>query len=503
MILEVQGNLKLYYAQMLCMIYFPDADFSANQTITDETPYVKFHAISDADNVTVSVTIKSGGKTASSDVSMEYGVSYDEEKAIKIAAGKAILAAGKDIFDYEPPWGILTGVRPSKIAMELYGKSIETDRIKQIYMSDYLVTPRKCELVTDIANSERKIIADLPENSCSVYISIPFCPSRCSYCSFISFATDRLISLIPEYIEQLLNDIAEMFETIKRLNQKVVTVYIGGGTPTILNDYLLEKLLSKVADHLDFSLLKEYTIEAGRPDTITAEKLKIIKKYGVNRICINPQTLNDSILQNIGRSHSTADFYRAFDLTREIGIKNINTDLIAGLPGDSLDSFSNTVDNILKLRPENVMYHTFCVKKSADLKINNSDNIYSIYGGYVNDCVDYAQNVTKSEGYHPFYIYRQKNTIGNLENVGYALDGADGKYNIFIIEEIHNIFAAGAGAVTKIVSPDKEQKIKRFFNHKYPYEYLSVKKKQSYGDIYEYCINNTEDKCDAKNNGGL
>jgi oxygen-independent coproporphyrinogen-3 oxidase len=257
----------------------------------------------------------------------------------------------------------------------------------------------------------------------------------------------------------------------------ISTIYIGGGTPTTLSAEQLDILLGVVSKHVDTSTLSEFTLEAGRPDTITADKLAVAKKYGVTRVSVNPQTLNDDILRDIGRRHTTEDFYKAYEIAKNSGIRDINIDLIAGLPGDDFENFSETVDAIIDLAPTNITVHTFCVKKASDALRKNSD-VYSLSGGDAAKCVSYSQLKTKFAGYKPYYVYRQKNTVGNLENVGFSIDGHEGLYNIYMMEEIQTIFAVGAGAVTKLVKHkyhqggEKETIIKRFFNPKYPYEYL-------------------------------
>ena len=491
MILNIYGELNRYYAQTLCMIFFPGAYFSEKQEVTDSTPVVNFNIQKTESGVSVNVDIKCNNRIESAEVYKEFIPDYTTDKTIKIAAGAAMVTAGEKMFGCVPPWGILTGVRPSKLVADNLRQGMKIKEIKKILINEYHINPKKATLVTNISVREEKIIKKLPKNACSLYISIPFCPSRCAYCSFVSYSTKRLLSLIPEYLEQLFIDLDEMFGVIKSLGQKVVTIYIGGGTPTILTADQLEALLKKITDNINVSELLEFSLEAGRPDTITKDKITTALKYGVNRVSINPQTLNETVLYDIGRKHTVEDFYRAFDITRDCGVPIINTDIIAGLPGDSYASFSHTVEELLALRPENIMCHTFCVKKSADI-LKNGTEIYSINGGDTGKCIDYTQITAKNAGYVPYYMYRQKNTIGNFENVGFSLDGMEmeGKYNIFIMEEVHSIFSVGAGASIKVVSPDRKN-IVRHFMPKYPYEYLALKDKPEYktniyNEIYKF-----------------
>ena len=257
---------------------------------------------------------------------------------------------------------------------------------------------------------------------------------------------------------------------------------------TILSEEQIRDLLSYVASLTDVSQLDEYTMEAGRPDTITEEKLAIAREYGVTRVSVNPQSLSDDVLYGIGRHHTAEDFFRAFSDARRAKIKTVNVDLIAGLPGDNFKRFSSTMDKVLQLSPENITVHTFCVKKSAEILRLNSD-VYSVRGGDAGKCVDYSQIKTQQAGYIPYYMYRQKNTVGNYENVGFSLQGHEGLYNIYMMEEIHSIFAAGAGAVTKLVdntgSHLEKRTIERLFHQKYPYEYLAEDRSRQFSDTAE------------------
>ncbi|MBQ8005683.1 MAG: coproporphyrinogen dehydrogenase HemZ, partial [Clostridia bacterium] len=348
-------------------------------------------------------------------------------------------------------------------------------KVRKMLRNEFSVTVKKAALATDVAIAERAIIGNPDKKDCSIYVSIPFCPTRCAYCSFVSYTSKKLLSLIPEYLIRLCADIDSAFALAKKHGLRVKTIYIGGGTPTILSAPQLEMLLSKINDCVDVWGLEEFTLEAGRPDTIDAEKLAVAAKYGVTRMSVNPQSLCDKVLSGVGRNHTTEEFYRAYDIARSSGIKYINTDLIAGLPGDNFKTFADTFDKILTLAPDNITVHTFCVKKSADL-MQQGPSIFSRKGGDAVKCVDYSQLRAMQEGYKPYYMYRQKNTVGNLENVGFTKPGAEGLYNIYMMEEVHTIIAAGAGAVTKLVeykcAGEGPTRIKRLFNPKYPFEYL-------------------------------
>ena len=465
--LYINGEINAYYVQTLCMLFFPGAKFSAEEALTDDSDVVTLTIAQNESGVSARAEMRSGRRCAVKERFEPFRAGITKVKTAKIAAGVAIVAAGEELFECTPPWGILTGVRPAKIAAELVSAGLSSAQIRDALCTDYFLNPKKAALLTDIAEREAAIIAATPPKTCSVYISIPFCPTRCAYCSFVSYSTKRLLSMTGDYLVRLFDDIDRTFDLIASLGLRVATVYVGGGTPTVLEP----DKLSAIASRVDPASLSEFTCEAGRPDTVTMEKLKVINSYGVTRVSVNPQTLNDMVLENIGRKHTTEDFYRAYNMARESGIKYINTDLIAGLPNEGFYSFSRSVDEIIKLRPDNITFHTFCVKKASDF-LRNGTEVYSRSGGETGKSVDYSQVAAGLAGYLPYYIYRQKNTVGNFENVGYALKGAEGLYNIYMMEEVHSVFAAGAGAVTKLVAPDRSV-IKRAAMPKYPYEYLS------------------------------
>lgn len=472
--LHINGEINEYYVQTLCMIFFPGVKFSAEDN-GDDTE-LTLTVTEDAEGITASAELSHQGKHATATKTRAFCEEFTKDRTRKLVIGHAVLSAAGEVVHYRPSWGMLTGVRPSKVATEMLLRGMSKTRVRKALTANYMVIPKKAALATDVAIREQQIIGTPAAGDCSVYISIPFCPTRCSYCSFVSYTSKRLLSLIPQYLVLLCQEIRQKFETINRLGLRVLTVYIGGGTPTILDGAQLETLLSTVAECTDVSALQEFTLESGRPDTITREKMEIARRYGVTRVCVNPQTLCDAVLQGVGRCHSAQDFYRAYDIARGSGIKCINTDLIVGLPGDGFGTFSETFDEILRLDPENITVHTFCVKRAAEI-LREGKQVYNLRGGDAGKCVDYSQIRAMEAGYHPYYMYRQKNMVGNYENVGFAKPGTECLYNIYMMEEVHSIFAAGAGAVTKLVDyapagSGKKSVIRRLFNPKYPYEYL-------------------------------
>ncbi len=506
MYLKINGDLNKYYLQTICMLYFPGATFSESEDETAEE-MAEFWRRDFDGAVEVSCRFTSVGYTGFGRKSVKCGEFHGFEeglydpytKASKIAAGLAALDAGYEMFGCRPAWGILTGIRPAKIASELISARDEngvrifsSEAARNVLTREYLVSPKKAALAVEIARSEQKVIRlagdEKETRTCSVYVSIPFCPTRCSYCSFVSYSTKKLLSLVPDYLLRICEDTRKLLTYLRERGFKVLTVYIGGGTPTTLSDEQLAVLLGTIADNIPIKRLHEFTLEAGRPDTITKKKLEVAKEFGVNRTSINPQTMNDKVLREIGRRHTVSDFMKAFDIARQVGIEQINTDLIAGLPGDGYRGFSRSLDKILRLAPENVTVHTFCVKKSSEI-LRLDTEIYNRSADETVKAVDYSQVTLKNSGYHPYYVYRQKNTVGNLENVGYSQKGYDGLYNVLMMEELHSIFAVGAGAVTKLIKTDDDGKkyIERIYEPKYPYEYLAQNSSEAMDDKLHRC----------------
>ena len=381
-----------------------------------------------------------------------------------------------------PKWGLITGIRPVKRVNTLLKKGHSEEQIKNTLKNKYLVKKDKIDLAIKTARTQENLINHIDNNSFSLYISIPFCPTRCSYCSFVSQTIDSVKSIIPQYVENLCEEIKYTAKIAKELDLKLDTVYFGGGTPTAITASELDILMKTVNISFDLSELREYTIEAGRADTITKEKLEVIKVNGATRISINPQTLNDNVLREIGRKHTVEQVFESYKLAREIGFDNINMDLIAGLPTDTIESFKETIDKVISLNPENVTVHTLSIKRAADL--NRGDR--EVLNNPAPEMVSYASEKLLDAGYSPYYLYRQKNTLGNHENTGYSKKGKDSLYNIFIMEEIQTILATGAGASTKLVYNDR---IERIFNYKHPLEYnnhfnLMLEKKSIIKEFY-------------------
>lgn len=377
----------------------------------------------------------------------------EQEREMSVLLYKAL----REYTGHDLPWGILTGVRPVKVLSKL------TDAQA---LEGLLVSPRKLAIARRIEEVQKPLEASIPSNSFSLYVSIPFCPTRCSYCSFVSHSVNQAAARLDEYLQRMTEEMKQLANISRHLGLIPDTIYFGGGTPTVLSAEQLKRLFAAL-DCFDLSHIREFTVEAGRPDTITYDKLTAIKEAGVGRISVNPQTMNDSVLKAIGRAHTSAETEQAFLMAREIGFDVINMDLIAGLPTDDFDSFAASLDTVCGLSPENITVHSLALKRAARLFHEGTENTQ----GETERMVDYAHKKLAECGYVPYYLYRQKNTADNQENTGYAKPGTESLYNTYIMEELQTILAVGAGASTKLVDRGSGR-IKRITNHKYPYEYL-------------------------------
>ena len=362
---------------------------------------------------------------------------------------------------------MLTGVRPVKLLRRV-GEEIGEENAQKKFLNDYFVSEEKLSLARETEINEKKILNLSKPESFSLYVGIPFCPSRCSYCSFVMASIERAEKLMEPYVDLLCEEIKTTAEIANSLNLKLETVYFGGGTPTTLNAKQLDKVLGTVNKYFNMSTCREFTVEAGRPDTIDTERLIALKENKVDRISINPQTTNDKILKVIGRKHSAQQFFDAFELARKCGFDNINTDLIAGLPTDTYESFKDSLDSILKLSPECITVHTLCMKRASTLTTQgvtlNTDDATQ-----ARKMLEYTQNSLTSLDYIPYYLYRQSRMVGNLENVGWSKRGYESLYNVYVMDETHTILACGSGGVSKLKNCEKDY-LERIFNFKYPYE---------------------------------
>lgn len=465
MILEVLGNSYQYELEKLTRVFFPNEKI---RVAFEKGTYSAEENICTAqiENGEACVSLQIDGKH----YCKAECLAGENDPELKLAT---LLFCGlRNLTGYTPQWGLLTGIRPSKLLLALQAEMGET--AARAYFTDrFFVSPQKTALAESVAARETEIIASSRPNSCSLYVSIPFCPTRCSYCSFVSHAmtTDVAKRLVPDYVRLLCTEIKQTGAYVKQLGLRLESVYFGGGTPTTLSADDLNRLLTAVEEAFDVSAVREYTVEAGRPDTITREKLDTLKNGGVTRISINPQTFNDAVLRAVGRPHTAALTEEKFYEARAAGFDNINMDFIAGLPTDTVPSFCNSIDKAITFMPENITVHTLSVKRASNLGTQNTQ-IERAAGAAADEMLRYAYQNLTAAGYNPYYMYRQSKTLGNLENTGYAKPGFECIYNIFMMEECHTVFAVGAGAVTKLKAPHGKE-IERIFNYKYPYEYIS------------------------------
>lgn len=390
----------------------------------------------------------------------------DTQREIKRVIGLAIAKAVNSVVNIPLPWGILTGVRPAKLVSEAWLEGQTTDEIRATFKEKYLVSDEKLNLMIKVAEEEKKIV-ESGLGKVGLYIGIPFCPTRCLYCSFTSYPLKQYSAKVDAYIDALIKEIE--FSRNYFENKEIESLYIGGGTPTSLNEKQLDKLLTNVEKC--FKIPVEFTVEAGRPDTITEEKLKILKEHNVSRISINPQTLNDETLRLIGREHSVEMFLNAFEMARNTGHNHINTDIILGLPGEGEEEVINTMEGLMKLDPESITVHTLAVKRASRLK-ETLDKYTMTDALKMDRLIGISREYTEKMGMSPYYMYRQKNMVGNFENVGYCKPDNQCIYNVAIMEEKQSIIALGAGGSTKIVD-NKLNKIERVFNVKSVDDYIT------------------------------
>lgn len=383
-----------------------------------------------------------------SDEPVEFTLDVDTEVSDKNELKRRLYGELSDRTGKTLPWGTLTGIRPTKIPMKLLNEGYNDSDIMEELKREYLVSPDKAALALNVAKKERSILSKVPKDSYSLYVHIPFCPTRCAYCSFTSFPADKYEDMMHDYVDAVITELKAI--AVKKRGKKPSTIYMGGGTPTALPCEELTRLCNVIKELFYDDALLEWTVEAGRPDSIDEEKLRALLNAGVTRISINPQTMNQATLDIIGRHHSVEDIYKAFKLARQVGFTNINADLIMGLPNEGISEVEHTLQCIKALEPESLTVHSLARKHNADMTLNAKD-----YNNYKSEdaekMMEMSADTAESLNLKPYYLYRQKMMSGNQENIGYALSDKEGYYNILIMEEYHSIISAGAGAITKIV----------------------------------------------------
>lgn len=458
--LYVKNHNFHFELENLTRLFFPNEKITVIRDFSEPQPPYIYTEVSD--KITISVNIGSFNKS-------ETAVKKLTDDDNELVSAQLLYKLLCDFTGLTQPWGILTGVRPVKLLRRLAEESNEEQAIKK-FKKDFFVSNEKIALSRETEHNERKILELSKPESFSLYVGIPFCPSRCSYCSFVMASIERAEKLIEPYTKLLCEEIKRTAEIANKLGLRLETVYFGGGTPTTLSAEQLDTVLGTVNKSFDMSTCREFTVEAGRPDTIDIAKLFALKENKVDRISINPQTVNDEVLKTIGRKHTAQQFFDAFELARKCGFDNINTDLIAGLPTDTPESFKNSLDSIVRLNAECITVHTLCMKRASRLTTEGV-TLDLQQARDAREMLAYTQNILGQNEYIPYYMYRQSRMVGNLENVGWSKRGFESLYNVYVMDETHTILACGSGGVTKLKRNNPDY-LERIFNFKYPYEYI-------------------------------
>ena len=455
--LTLVGHEDLYAVEQLQMALFPNnAQGEAISALHRGKTWL---------TATAKITLDGKTATASRRIRSADETVRNRRRALQ----QSFYLAATQLLPVLPPWGALAGVRPTKITTKHLLEGGNAKSADKLLKETYFVTPARRKLAIDCSVSTARAASLLDEKDVSLYVGIPFCPTRCAYCSFVSRTVGKRTELIAPYLEALLNEIRLTGQLMANAGRTVRTIYIGGGTPTTLSPAQIQILLQTIAESFDLSRLIEFTVEGGRPDTLNAEKFDIIASMGADRMSINPQSMVDQVLKASARPHNAADVLRSYKEAENTGYKAINMDLIAGLPGDTVEGFRHSLDTVAALRPANITVHTLALKKDADL-FQRRENLPS--AADVTEMVDYATATLRKLGYKPYYLYRQKYMSGSFENVGWSRDGLDCLYNIYMMEEVHSIVSVGGGSISKVNLPDG--KLIRFPNPKFPEQYIEM-----------------------------
>ncbi len=455
--LTLQGHEDLYAVEQLQLALFPDdAEGTAVSSLHRGKTWL-----------TATTKITCGHRTAAA--TRRIKATEETVRSRRRALQQSYYLAAKQLLPHVPAWGALAGVRPTKITTKhlLEGGTAKT--ADKLLKDIYFVTPQRRKLAIDCSLSTAKAASLLADSDVSLYVGIPFCPTRCAYCSFVSRTVGKRTELIEPYLQALLEEIRTVGQLMAASGRKVRTIYIGGGTPTTLSAPQMALLMDTIRACFDLSRCIEFTVEGGRPDTLNAEKLRSIAAHGADRMSINPQTMSDAVLKASARPHTAADVLRAYREAVDAGFKAINMDLIAGLPKDTVESFQDSLDAVAALEPANITVHTLAQKKDADL-FQRRENLPTAED--VTQMVAYASEKLTALGYKPYYLYRQKYMSGSFENVGWSKNEQDCLYNIYMMEEVHTIVSVGGGSISKVNLPDG--KLVRFPNPKFPEQYIEM-----------------------------
>lgn len=482
MLLSLTGHTFRYECENLCRVFFPYSPVRVEENAVPQEGEPWAGTCVEYDGSGWLYTVRAGDgareliRTARAPGQEEYAMT------------RLLFDALSELTGIEPAWGMLTGVHPVKLLRqhtERQGIEAGTKEFRE----KWLVSESRTELASRVLRAQRQAVEELLPDDYSLYVGIPFCPTRCAYCSFISQDMAHARKAVEPYLELLNLELERAAKAAGELGLRLVSVYIGGGTPTTLSAEQLSALCAKIRREFPMEHCREFTVEAGRPDTLTEEKLLALKEAGVGRISINPQTMVDKVLENIGRRHTAQDIVNGFRLAKSVGFTDINADLIVGLPGDSPEGFAYTIRRVLDLSPTNITVHSLALKRNASLVTEDGDLGLHRSPETAAAMMDHAIGQLTEAGFEPYYLYRQTRMAGNLENTGWARPGSICRYNIYTMDESGTVIACGAGGVTKLKDPNSSD-LKRVFNFKYPFEYISrhgeiLERKDGIKEIYE------------------
>lgn len=466
--LQLIGHDERYVVEQSLMALFPGELPEYAPIAPEDTNWAVITLEQTAERGHVRVELTCRGKTARTCVAFTpEGTDFDREGQRRHAIGRCFFLAAREVLGSAPPWGMLTGVRPDKPVTWALAAGKTALQALQMMEEEYFVSPDRAALAVETGGVALRAARDLGKQDIAVYVGIPFCPTRCAYCSFVSQSVERSFALVPPYVDALVEEIRSGGKMVRETGLRVRSFYMGGGTPTTLSAEQMDRVLTAFEEAFDCGHCDEITVEAGRPDTITAEKLAVLKAHGVTRVSVNPQTMEDHVLRAIGRRHTAADIEAAMELVAGYGFPHVNMDLIAGLPADTPEGFRRSLDRCLAFGTDNVTVHTLALKKGSrilleGLPIPGPEDVAAM--------LDYAAPALRKAGYSPYYLYRQKYMSGSFENTGWCRPGAECWYNVQIMSELCSILSFGAGGSTKMVEPGTNH-IERVFNLKYPKEY--------------------------------
>ena len=466
--LQLIGHDERYVGEQSLMALFPGELPEYAPIAPEDTDWAVLALEQTAERGHVRVELTWRGKTARTCVAFTpEGTDFDREGQRRHAIGRCFFLAAREVLGSAPPWGMLTGVRPDKPVTWALAAGTTALQALQMMEEEYFVSPDRAALAVETGGVALRAARDLGKQDIAVYVGIPFCPTRCAYCSFVSQSVERSFALVPPYVDALVEEIRSGGKMVRETGLRVRSFYMGGGTPTTLSAEQMDRVLTAFEEAFDRGHCDEITVEAGRPDTITAEKLAVLKAHGVTRVSVNPQTMEDHVLRAIGRRHTAADIEAAMELVAGYGFPHVNMDLIAGLPADTPEGFRRSLDRCLAFGTDNVTVHTLALKKGSRILM---EGLSIPDGAAVQAMLDYAAPTLRAAGFVPYYLYRQKYMSGSFENVGWSRPGGECWYNVDIMSELCSILSFGAGGSTKMVEPGTNH-IERVFNLKYPKEY--------------------------------